>query len=216
MPELMNYVIMGIDRIGKNTFIKTCLPNYEEIHLSKPPQGVDPLSWTKAEYADYFMDLKKSSGKVYNRGHIDEFVYGPIYRNLPTYWLKIYEQEFAEELDNTCFVLLLSENFDVMQDDGQSLDYSRRQEEQELFEKHFDESPFKNKIKIYTIDKNGYRSPKDIMVDFYSATHPKVMHNIDTRHLSRAEVEAWVREYSKAFCQQFKYDKDGNVKTKSV
>lgn len=212
----MNYVIMGIDRIGKNTFISTCLPDHKEIHLSKPPKDVDALMWTKAEYAEYFIDLKNSDNKVYNRGHIDEFVYGSIYRDLPTYWLKIYEQEFAEELDNTCFVLLLSKNFDVMQDDGQSLDYSRRQEEQELFEKHFDESPFKNKIKIYTIDKNGYRSTEDIMVDFYSATHSNVMHNIDTKHLPHSEAEAWVREYSKAFCQQFKYDKDGNVKIKNI
>lgn len=162
----MNYVIMGIDRIGKDTFIKNCLPDYEEIHLSKPPQGVDALMWTKAEYSDYFLDLKKSSGKVYNRGHIDEFVYGPIYRKVSTYWLKIYEQEYANDLNNTCFILLLSKNFDVMQDDGQSLDYSKRAEEQSLFEKHFDESPFKNKIKIYTIDENGYRDPKDILEDF--------------------------------------------------
>lgn len=212
----MNYVIMGIDRIGKNTFISTCLPDHEEIHLSKPPKNVDALMWTKAEYAEYFIDLKNSDNKVYNRGHIDEFVYGPIYRNVPTYWLKLYEQEFAEELDNTCFVLLLSENFDVMQDDGESLDYNRRQEEQELFEKHFNESPFKNKIKIYTIDKNGYRNKEDIMVDFFSATHPKVMHNIDTMHLSHAEAEALVKDLYKTFSQSLEYDKDGNVKSKSI
>lgn len=164
----MNYVIMGIDRIGKNTFIQTCLPDHEEIHLSKPPTGVDPLMFTKASYADYFINLKKSDNIVYNRGHIDEFVYGPIYRNQNTYWLKIYEQEFADVLDNTCFVLLLSKNFDVMEDDGNSLDYSKREEEQILFEKHFDESPFKHKIKIYTIDENGYRDPNLIHADFLS------------------------------------------------
>lgn len=162
----MNYVIMGIDRIGKNTFIETCLPNHNEIHLSKPPDNADPLMFTKAEYAEYFLNLKNSDNIVYNRGHIDEFVYGPIYRNQNTYWLKIYEQEFAENLNNTTFILLLSKNFDVMVDDGNSLDYSRRQEEQDLFIKHFDESPFKNKIKIYTIDESGYRNPNLIKQDF--------------------------------------------------
>ena len=65
---------MGIDRIGKNTFIEKVLkdlePELTEIHLSKPPAGVDPLMFTKAEYAEYFMELKKKNHLVYNRGHI--------------------------------------------------------------------------------------------------------------------------------------------------
>lgn len=164
----MNYVIMGIDRIGKNTFINTCLPNHNEIHLSKPPKNTDPLLFTKAEYADYFINLKKSDLLVYNRGHIDEFVYGPMYRNQNIYWLKIYEQEFADILNNTCFVLLLSKNFNVMEDDGNSLDYSKREEEQNLFIKHFMESPFQHKIMLYTIDENGYKSPNTIKHEFES------------------------------------------------
>lgn len=207
----MNYVVMGIDRIGKNTFIQTCLSGFEEIHLSKPPKDVDPLIWTKAEYADYFIDLKRSDNKVYNRGHIDEFVYGPIYRKVPTYWLKIYEQEFAPDLDNTCFVLLLSKNFDVMEDDGLSLDYSKRKEEQDLFEKHFDESPFKNKVKIYTIDENGYRSKEDIRSDFFLTKHPKTCHNIDTRHLTQEEAVALIKKYKGMFSQQLQCDADGNI-----
>lgn len=165
----MNFVIMGIDRIGKNTFIQSCLPNHKEIHLSKPPKDVDPLLFTKAEYADYFINLKKDQNLVYNRGHIDEFVYGPLYRNQNTYWLKIWEQEFAFDMLNTTFVLLLSKNFNVMADDGNSLDYSKREEEQNLFIKNFDQSPFNNKIKLYTINDNGYKSPDAIKSEFVSS-----------------------------------------------
>ena len=53
-----------------------------------------------------------------------------------------------------------------MQDDGNSLDYSRRHEEQDLFLKHFQESPMKNKIIIRTIDRNGYRPIESIKDDF--------------------------------------------------
>lgn len=163
----MNYVIMGIDRIGKNTFINTCLPYHNEIHLTKPPKYVDdPLMYTKAQYAQYFINLKDSDNIVYNRGHIDEFVYGPLYRNQNTYWLKIYEQEFAHYLNNTFFILLLSKNFNVMEDDGNSIDYSKRELEQQLFIQHFDQSPLLNKFKIYTIDENGYRNPQNILMDF--------------------------------------------------
>lgn len=166
----MNYVVMGIDRIGKNTFIEKILkdldPDIKEIHLSKPPAGVDPLAFTKAEYAEYFMKLKNEDHLVYNRGHIDEFVYGPIYRNQNTYWLEIYEQEMRDSLDNTVFILLVSENFNVMEDDGNSLDYSRREEEQELFRQNFIASPLKNKVIVTTINQNGYRLVSDIKADF--------------------------------------------------
>lgn len=161
---------MGIDRIGKNTFIeKVLMPRYPgliETHLSKPPADVDPLYFTKAEYADYFMDLKKNDNKVYNRGHIDEFVYAPLYRKIDTYWLKIYEQEFSEDMGNTLFILLVSDNFDVMVDDGNSLDYSRRKEEQELFLKHFYEARLPHKLVLSTINETGYRSIEDIATDY--------------------------------------------------
>lgn len=162
----MNYVIMGIDRIGKNTFIKNCLPFHQEIHLSKPPTDVEPSLFTKAEYADYFINLKRNDNIVYNRGHIDEFVYGPMYRHQGTKWLQIYEEEFAEYMKNTCFILLLSSNFDIMKDDGNSLDYNKRKDEQDLFIKYFDQSPMPNKLKIFTIDNAGYRNPDNIKHDF--------------------------------------------------
>ena len=50
----MNYVVMGIDRIGKDTFIEYNFPDYRKIHLTKPPKGVDPLLFSKTEYCDYF------------------------------------------------------------------------------------------------------------------------------------------------------------------
>lgn len=165
----MNYVVMGIDRVGKNTFVDKVLrdldPDIQEIHLSKPPENVDPLMFTKAEYSEYFMKLKDNDHLVYNRGHIDEFVYGPLYREQDTYWLKIFEQEMSDSMDRTVFILLVSDNVNVMEDDGNSLDYSRRQEEQDLFIRNFQESPMKNKVIIRTIDRNGYRLVSSIKED---------------------------------------------------
>lgn len=166
----MNFVVMGIDRIGKNTFIDNVLrmydPSLTEIHLSKPPEGEDPLIFSKTEYAEYFTSLQKKDHLVYNRGHIDEFVYGPLYREQNTYWLKIYEQEFADDLDNTVFILLFGDNGVVLEDDGKSIDYSRRMEEQDLFLQHFQESRVHNKMLIKTVNREGYRSVDDIRADF--------------------------------------------------
>ena len=92
----MNYVVMGIDRIGKDTFIENNFPTHKKIHLTKPPKDVDPLTFSKSEYCDYFVNLMKNDNLVYNRGHIDEFVYAPIYRKYSTHWLTIMEEEFAQ------------------------------------------------------------------------------------------------------------------------
>lgn len=165
----MNYVVMGIDRIGKDTFIEYNFPDYRKIHLTKPPKDVDPLLFSKTEYCDYFRNLKLSDHVVYNRGHIDEFVYAPLYRDYNTYWLTIMEEEFAPEVANTVFVLLYTDNFDMMVDDGLSFDFARKEEEQELFLKYFDRSKMINKIKIKVNDGNRYRSQEDIRNDLGAA-----------------------------------------------
>lgn len=161
----MNYVVMGIDRIGKDTFIENNFPTHKKIHLTKPPKDVDPLEFSKMEYCDYFVNLMKNDNLVYNRGHIDEFVYAPIYRKYSTYWLTTMEEEFAQSVANTVFILLYTDNFDMMVDDGLSHDFNRKEEEQALFHKYFDESKMINKIKIKVNDGNKYRNPDDIRND---------------------------------------------------
>ena len=161
----MNYVVMGIDRIGKDTFIDYNFPSHEKIHLTKPPKDVDPLMFSKVEYCNYFRNLQRSNNIVYNRGHIDEFVYAPIYRKYSTYWLTIMEEEFADVVTNTVFILLYTDNFDMMVDDGLSHDFNRKEEEQELFHKYFDSSKMLNKIKIKVNDGKNYRNPDDIRND---------------------------------------------------
>ena len=157
---------MGIDRIGKNTFIETCLPGYKEIHLTKPPADVDPLMFSKAEYMEYFMTLKKSDHVVYNRGHIDEFVYAPRYRHYPTYWLTIMEEEMADDVANTVFVLLYTDDFSFIKDDGNSLDFNRKEEEQEDFIKFFNSSRMLKKIMIRVNDGKNYRDKQSIKQEF--------------------------------------------------
>ena len=165
----MNYVVMGIDRIGKDTFIENNFPGHKKIHLTKPPKGVDPLVFSKTEYRDYFCSLAKNDGLVYNRGHIDEFVYAPLYRKYPTGWLTEMEEEFRQSVANTVFILLYTDSFDMMVDDGLSLDFNRKEEEQELFHRFFDGSRMINKVKIKVNDGKEYRSPDLIRHDLGAA-----------------------------------------------
>ena len=136
----MNFVVTGIDRIGKNTFIDNVLKGYRQIHLDKPPKDKDPLIWSKSQYLDYFMTLAYQNNVVFNRGHWDELIYAPRYRDYSPNYVRIMEDSYRDELYNTIFILLYTTDFNIMQDDGQSHDFSRRQEEQEDFIKKFQES----------------------------------------------------------------------------
>ena len=75
------------------------------------------------------------------------------------------EEEFAQSVANTVFILLYTDNFDMMVDDGLSHDFNRKEEEQALFHKYFDESKMINKVKIKVNDGNKYRNPDDIRND---------------------------------------------------
>ncbi len=151
----MNFVITGIDRIGKNTFIRRILKGYKEIHLDKPPKEADPLTWSKSQYLDYFMTLAYQDHVVFNRGHWDELVYAPRYRDYSPDYVRIMEDEYRDNLQNTCFILLYTTDFNIMKDDGKSHDFGRRQEEQEDFIKKFEESKL-NKMMIQVNEGNHY------------------------------------------------------------
>lgn len=151
----MNFVVMGIDRIGKDTFIKHILGKYKVQHLTKPPEGKDPLTWSKSQYLDYFMRLAYQDGLVFNRGHWDELVYVPKYRDYSPNYVRIMEDEYRDRLANTIFILLYTTDFNIMRDDGLSHDFARRQEEQDDFIKIFQESRL-NKLMIQVNDGDGY------------------------------------------------------------
>lgn len=168
----MNFVIMGIDRIGKDTFIRKILNGYKARHLTRPPEGADPLQWTRTQYMDYFMTLAYQDRVVFNRGHWDELVYAPRYRNYDPGYVRIMEDEYRDELANTIFILLYTTDFDIMKDDGKSLDYSRRQEEQESFIEKFNQSRL-NKMMIQVNEGNRYAGTNivrqrfiDSMIDY--------------------------------------------------
>lgn len=163
----MNFVVYGIDRIGKNTFIRNNLKDHTLIELTKPPKGVDPLEYSKAEYLDYFMRLKYEDNLVFSRGHVDEYVYAPKYRSYSTNYLTEMENKFINDVSkNLINIMLYTTNFDFLQDDGLSLDYTRRQEEQEDF---FNLIPKQYKtIYIKVNDFDSYKPKELITSDFIS------------------------------------------------
>ena len=85
----------------------------------------------------------------------DELVYVPKYRDYSPNYVRIMEDEYRDRLANTIFILLYTTDFNIMQDDGLSHDFARRQEEQDDFIKIFQESRL-NKLMIQVNDGDGY------------------------------------------------------------
>ncbi|MCF0117756.1 MAG: hypothetical protein HUJ61_06905 [Bacilli bacterium] len=165
----MNYVIMGIDRIGKDTFIKNNLSFCKSTHLTKPPANIDPFEFSKQQYKDYFINLQTSDNCVYNRGHIDEYVYTSLYRYYSVDYINDLENEFKDKVFSTVFLLLYTDNFDILIDDGKSFDFNKKEDEQKLFIKYFIESKMYNKIMIKVNDKDKYKSYEKISDEFGKA-----------------------------------------------
>lgn len=117
---------------------------------------------------DVFNDTKI----IFDRFHLGECVYSPMYRN--------YDGEYVFDLESECIdtlgtyesrvklILLTSSNFDFIEDDGLSFDVSKRDTEQKLFIEAFNKSNFTNKIIIDVHNGNGgFKTPEQIFAEAF-------------------------------------------------
>lgn len=166
MPN--KFLIDGLDRLGKSSLIQGIrdeLGYFEIIHFSKPQtlKVYDELSTNEGEfnklqsyyYYQYYsfanmMKLLESDAKIiFDRTHLGEFVYSPMYRSYSGEYIFELEKNYAIDcLDNVRLILLV-EDFSASKhfvDDGQSLGPSeKRQEEQNRFLTAFNNSIIKDK-----------------------------------------------------------------------
>jgi thymidylate kinase len=197
---IRSYIIEGIDRLGKSTLIDNIrneLGYFEVIHFGKPQvltynqkivdrfkaEAADPSKYiSEADIPDiykiYQYDsfdnalriLKSDARLIFDRAHIGEAVYAPIYRNYSgSYVFDLERSHNAQDMRHVKLILL-TENFEVSKhfvDDGESLDVTKRKEEQQLFIDAFNQSVFPNKkIVSVTDERTGeFRSALDILQD---------------------------------------------------
>lgn len=197
---IRSYIIEGIDRLGKSTLIDNIrneLGYFEVIHFGKPQvlafnqkivdrfkvEAANPSTYiTEADIPDIykiyqydsfdnaFRILKSDARLIFDRAHIGEVVYAPIYRNYSgSYVFDLERSHNAQDMRHVKLILL-TENFEVSKhfvDDGESLDVTKRKEEQQLFIDAFNQSIFPNKkIVSVTDERTGeFRSALDILQD---------------------------------------------------
>lgn len=163
----MQIIIDGIDRCGKSTLINSILKHYGPhlvIHCSSPPKGLE----TPAEYQELFFKkcFRVLNGHfndvIFDRCHLGEYIYGPLYRKTDPNFIFNIEKLHPKACEDTVLVLLYTDDFSIMKDDGLSFNFDAREKEQSLFLEAFQKSKIANKIKI-RVDENGtYKKAENV------------------------------------------------------
>jgi len=162
-------IVEGLDRCGKDSLISSIIkesPNSKVVHWGFPQGNTneDRIAYQKMSF-EFFMReysfLKMRNELdflIWNRSHIGECVYGPMYRNSPSEWIFDLEKEFLTDSQVYLVYLHGDVEFLLKNDDGESFttDIEKKRNEARLFEEAVDKSLIKNKIKIKVNDGNSY------------------------------------------------------------
>jgi hypothetical protein len=174
------FIVEGLDRLGKSTLIdniQDSLGLYQVIHNSKPKvlsclhaaSLYGPLhAYQTRAYRNMFTIMSGPGKFIFDRAHLGEMVYAPLYRGYSGGYVFYMEDEFniAEQFDIR--MILLVEDFTCsnhFQDDGLSIDPTKRQQEQNLFFDAFNKSKIVDKRIICVTDKDTgkFHSPYHIL-----------------------------------------------------
>jgi len=170
---MKHLIIAGPDCVGKNLLIKNIIKDFENITVRHftVPKNLKPgeiTNYWKDEYShalhlvNHARKEEKCPHKLYvwNRSHICETVYGPLYRNSNSEWIWKMEQFWdLDKEDETYLILLYADpEFIVKQEDGESIsnELEKRQKEVQLYLEGFEKSIIKNKLKLKVNEGDEY------------------------------------------------------------
>ena len=177
------FIIEGIDRLGKDTLISNiqkALGHHFVLHYSKPRKlscYQDSLEKYQREsfhhgfgvldriecHAPQYNSLMPT---IFNRFHLGEAVYAELYRGYKGDYVFEFENVWrVERFTQAKLILLTTSDFSFIQDDGDSFDFSKKEQEQEIFKDAFKKSSFPNKAIIDIAANGAYRNPFDILLE---------------------------------------------------
>ena len=185
----MQFLIEGLDRLGKDTLINGIQHKrgfHHVLHFSKPMvletysvgESTDPIEgkrealyqYQRASFWNMFTLLRDAqfSSLICNRAHLGECVYAPMYRGYAGEYVFDLERQFDVSAMHMTRLLLLVENFSVSKhfaDDGESFDVTKREQEQELFLAAFERSKFGHKRVINVTAPDGSFRDRHVILE---------------------------------------------------
>lgn len=172
----MNYIIEGIDRLGKNCLIDNLqhrLGFFQVVNFGKPV----PLDcydgslkiYQERSFFNAMLLLQSRARLLFNRSWLGEAVYADMYRGYSGDYVFDLEKQFHLHTKNSVKLILLTEDFSVSNhfvSDGESFDDLKRQDEQEQFITQFHRSILPNKQIINVTAADGkFRDQQDILAE---------------------------------------------------
>lgn len=170
----LQFLIEGIDRMGKSTLIEGLqqeLGYHLVVHYEKPKKlkvyqsAFDPLlEYQRELYGQMFEMIERKMPVIFDRAHLGELVYAPMYRKYDVGY--VHELEERANTTSARLVLLTTSDFSFIQDDGLSIDFSRKEEEQAKFLAAFNSSKIQDKVLVDVSNgKGNYRSAESILAE---------------------------------------------------
>jgi thymidylate kinase len=153
----MIIMLDGQDRCSKDTTIEQLRkvisnPHISVMHEAKPPSNTDPKQWAIDHYRYMLSNVRRASFSnevlIYNRSHLGETIWGPMYRKYDTEFIFQMERDYLADLPNVFMVLLTDTSERLMaRDDGKSLTQSAAELDavRAKFVQSFDRSSIQNK-----------------------------------------------------------------------
>ena len=174
--KIKHWIFEGVDRLGKDSLIRRIQDTYgfhQCIHYQKPeklecyvntpvpPYFNSPSSYSLKLYQERSFSigmtlLNTRIPTIFNRFHLGECVYAPLYRHYDGDYVFDLEEDHSLHLNKSIrMILLTTSNFEFIKDDGLSFDFSKKAEEQEMFIKAFKLSIIQDKVIIDVHNGNG-------------------------------------------------------------
>jgi len=181
VPVPTQFLIEGIDRVGKDTLVDGLLDRlgyHLVIHYERPPvlefyrtnnERYPERRFQEDSFRTLFRILQHDPIKmIANRSHLGEVVYAP-YRNYSGEYVFDLEQELRVEACTHVRLILLTEDFSRslhFVDDAKSLGtVGSRQSEQEAFLRAFHRSLFRDKRMVCVTDHTGGFRARELIVN---------------------------------------------------
>ena len=175
MKNPTKFLIEGVDRLGKSTLIKNLqqeLGYHLVIHDQKPERLrrysdlPDPLFLYQWQTYNTMFNLIQEpfSRIIFDRAHLGELVYGPMYRKYDADY--VLELESGADTSHARLVLLTTSDFSFVSDDGLSIDFSKKEQEQDHFVHAFRRSTIQDKIIVDVSNgRGGYKDESTILAE---------------------------------------------------
>lgn len=172
MNQPAQFLIEGVDRMGKSTLIRGLLEElgyHLVVHYDKPKvlsayaDLPDPLFRYQWElYNEMFRIIEAKTKVIFDRAHLGEMVYAPMYRKYDVGYIRMLEMDALT--DSARLVLLTTSDFSFIQDDGLSINFAKKEEEQARFIKAFEVSSITDKVLVDVSNgKGGYKTARAIL-----------------------------------------------------